>query len=176
MELRQALKEQYHAGLAMLAECVDKCPDSMWIEGVHPRTFWRIAWHASFFAHFYLVQNEEAFNGSIEDWPMAVRTALGVSDSQKTVKVQPYDLPKRATPLTRAQLQEYITYVNGVVDDAVDRLDLECSETGFPWYRNMTKLSHELMNLRHIQGHVGQLSELLMAQGIDTNWIARSST
>jgi len=29
MELRQALKEQYHAGLAMLAECVAKCPEGI---------------------------------------------------------------------------------------------------------------------------------------------------
>lgn len=38
----------------------------------------------------------------------------------------------------------------------------------------MSKLSHELMNLRHTQGHVGQLSELLMARGIDTDWISKS--
>jgi hypothetical protein len=29
------------------------------------------------------------------------------------------------------------------------------------------------MNLRHLQGHVGQLSELLMAKGIDTDWICK---
>jgi len=39
----------------------------------------------------------------------------------------------------------------------------------------MSKLSHQIMNLRHIQGHVGQLSELLMAKGIDTDWTAKSS-
>src|SRR3954468_18049416 len=85
MDLRQALKEQYHAGLAMLAECVDKCPEGMWLEGEPPRAFWRIAWHAAYFTHNYLVQNEEAFNGSVADWPLAVRTALGVSDTQKAV-------------------------------------------------------------------------------------------
>ena len=37
MELRQALKEQYHAGLAMLAECVEKCPADMWLAGEHQR-------------------------------------------------------------------------------------------------------------------------------------------
>ncbi len=52
-------------------------------------------------------------------------------------------------------------------------MDLDSDSTGFSWYPNMTKLSHELMNLRHIQGHVGQLSELLMARGIDVNWIGR---
>ncbi len=57
----------------------------------------------------------------------------------------------------------------------VDHLDLAAGETGFSWYKNMGKLSHQLMNLRHIQGHVGQLSELLMAKGIDTDWVARST-
>ncbi len=51
---------------------------------------------------------------------------------------------------------------------------LAAGETGFSWYPSMSKLSHELMNLRHLQGHVGQLSELLMAHGIDTDWVARS--
>jgi hypothetical protein len=37
----------------------------------------------------------------------------------------------------------------------------------------MTKLSHQIMNVRHIQGHVGQLSELLMQRGIDTDWVSR---
>lgn len=38
----------------------------------------------------------------------------------------------------------------------------------------MSKLSHELMSLRHIQGHVGQLSELLMRDDIDTDWIGKA--
>ena len=41
------------------------------------------------------------------------------------------------------------------------------------WYPGMAKLSHELMNLRHLQGHVGQLSELLLARGIETDWIGK---
>ena len=45
-ELRQALKEQYHAGLTMLAECVGNCPDEMWLKGNYPRAFWRIAFHS----------------------------------------------------------------------------------------------------------------------------------
>ena len=59
---------------------------------------------------------------------------------------------------------------------AVKNLNLASDETGFSWYKNMSKLSHQLMNLRHIQGHVGQLSELLMARGIDTDWIAKSGS
>lgn len=175
MDLRQALKEQYHAGLAMLAECVEKCPDDTWIEGEHPRPFWRIAWHAAYFTHNYLVQNAEAFNGSAADWPPAVRTALGVSDTQRAIDVEPYELPEGVAPLTRREVRHYIAHVRGLIDATVDRLDLDSPETGFSWYPTMSKLSHELMNLRHLQGHVGQLSELLMAKGIDTDWVARSA-
>lgn len=174
MELRQALKEQYHAGLTMLAECVEKCPEGMWLEGEHPRMFWRIAWHAAYFTHNYVAQNEEAFNSSAADWPLAVRKALGVSDSQNAIDVEPFELPEGVTPLTQREVRDYIGHVRGLIDATVGSLDLDGSETGFSWYPNMAKLSHELMNLRHLQGHVGQLSELLMARGIDIDWIAKS--
>ena len=174
MELRQALKEQYHAGLAMLAECVEKCPEGMWLEGEHPRTFWRIAWHAAYFTQNYLAPDEAAFNGSADDWPMAVRTVLGVSDTQKAIDVEPFERPEGVTPLTPMEVRDYIGYVRSLIDATVARLDLESQGTGFSWYPNMTKLSHELMNLRHLQGHVGQLSERLMAQGIETEWVAKS--
>jgi len=172
MELQQALREQYHGGLAMLAECVEKCPEDLWLAGEHPRTFWRIAAHTVFFTHNYVVQNEQIFNDSVGGWPPAVTSVLGVSDAQKAIDVEPYELPEGVPALTRQEMLEYVAYVRSLIDATIDSLDLESRETGFSWYPNMTKLSHELMNLRHIQGHVGQLSELLMARGIDIDWIA----
>lgn len=173
--LQQALIEQHQGGLAMLAECVDKCPEDLWLEGEHPRLFWRIAWHAAYFTHHYLVQNEAAFNASVADWPVIVKDTLGVSDTQKATDVEPYELPDGVTPLTRQAVLDYIAHVRGLVSRTIGNLDLESPKTGFPSYPNLTKLSHELMNVRHIQGHVGQLSELLMARGIDTDWIARAA-
>jgi hypothetical protein len=174
MDLRQALKEQYHGGLAMLAECVEKCPEDMWQAGAPPRAFWRIAWHAAYFTHNYLVQDEDAFNASVAGWPPAVRTALGVSETQKAIDVEPYGVPEGSTPLARRDLQDYLAFLRSLIDTTVDGLDLENPRTGFSWYPGMSKLSHELMNLRHLQGHVGQLSELLMARGIDIDWVAKS--
>ena len=86
---------------------------------------------------------------------------------------EPYELPEGVTPLTQREAGEYITYVRSLIDTTVAGLNLESQETGFSWYPNMTKLSHELMNLRHLQGHIGQLSELLMAREREINWIAR---
>jgi hypothetical protein len=169
MKLRQALKEQYHAGLAMLAECVEKCPESMWLEGEHPRTFWRIAFHAAFFTHLYLGQKEEAF----QPWP-GRREGIHHRLWEEPAYVEPYELPEGAEIYGRSEILDYLRFVDALVEPTVDHLDLDADETGFSWYKNMSKLSHQLMNLRHIQGHVGQLSELLMARGIDTDWVGRS--
>src|ERR1041385_64710 len=170
MELRQALKEQYHAGLAMLAECVEKCPEGMWLEGEAPRTFWRIAFHAAFFTHLYLGQDEAAF----QPWPER-REGIHHRLWEEPAYVEPYDLPAAAESYGKNEILAYLRFVDGLVDPTVAQLDLDSDETGFSWYPSMSKLSHQLMNLRHIQGHVGQLSELLMARGIDINWIAKAA-
>jgi hypothetical protein len=71
------------------------------------------------------------------------------------------------------EMRDYIRFVDSLVNTTLDQLDLEADDTGFSWYPNMSKLSHQRLNLRHLQGHVGQLSERLMAHGIDTDWIAK---
>jgi hypothetical protein len=166
--LRQALKEQYHAGLVMLADCVEKCPDDLWTGGTHPRTFWRIAFHAAYFTHLYLGQNEELY----QPWPDRPEGCPELW--QKPLRLEPYELPEEFEPYVKTEALDYLAYIDSLIDSTVDTLDLEAQETGIPWYKNMTKLSHQLLNLRHIQGHVGQLSELLMARGIDTDWISRA--
>lgn len=169
MDLRQALKEQYHAGLAMLDQCVERCPDDLWTSGAPPRLFWRIAFHTVFYTHLYLVQNEAAFR----PWPHHRKDCdrLWYEPSEH----EPYELPENTEPYRPSDIRAYIAFVDALIDPTLDTLDLAAPDTGFPWYKDMTKLSHELMNLRHLQGHVGQLSELLMARGIDTNWVSKAT-
>lgn len=177
MDIRAALKEQYHAGLAMLAECVENCPDDLWTEtrldrfGDRPiyRDCWRIAMHTLFFTHLYLGQNEDAF----QPWPGRHPGEEGMW--QKPWDLEPYEMPKDAQPYTREEVQQYIAWLRTIIDPTIDTLDLETADPGIPWYKNITKLSHELMNVRHIQGHVGQLSELLMQRGIDIKWVGRAA-
>jgi hypothetical protein len=168
MNLRHALKEQYHAGLAMLGECVVKCPDDMWVSGTYPRTYWRIAFHAVFFTHLYLGQNLTAY----KPWP-------GRPEGFEALwgppwEVEPYELPEDFAPYSSRQLRDYIDYTDSLIDPTIDTLDLDTQDSGIPWYGQFGKLSHELLTLRHLQGHVGQLSELLMARGIDINWISKA--
>jgi hypothetical protein len=182
MDLRASLKEQYHAGLAMLADCVAKCPEDLWSaaspssdgERTIDRGYWRIAYHAVYFTHLYLGQNEAAFQPPPLDW------APGRRDEYAGLwappwDLEPYELPEGAGLYSRQEILAYIEFVGRLVDPTVDELDLDTDESGFRWYRNISKLSHQLMNLRHIQGHVGQLSELLLALGIDTDWVAKAS-
>jgi hypothetical protein len=162
MDLRSAFKGQYHGGLAMLRQCVEVCPENIWVSGEHPRNFWRIAFHAVFYTHLYLGQNEEAF----VRWEKDRETCsdLWEDEGERVPVLEPY---------TKGDILEYLDKVDGSIDITVDGLDLDSEVTGFSWYKNMTKLDHEIMNLRHLQGHVGQLSELLMAKGIETDWIAK---
>jgi hypothetical protein len=88
--------------------------------------------------------------------------------------LEPYELTEGTPPCSRADMLEYLRYVDALVDTTIDGLDLETSESGFPWYEGISKISHQLMNLRHLQGHVGQLSELLMLRGIDIEWVSGS--
>lgn len=69
-------------------------------------------------------------------------------------------------------MRAYLNRIDASVDEKVDGLDLSSPDPGFSWY-SIPKLDHQLLNLRHLQGHVGQLSELLMAKGIDIDWESR---
>ncbi len=179
MDVRAALKEQYHAGLAMLAECVEKCPDDLWTSPSRRdddgdrfciRSFWRIAFHTVYFTHLYLGQNEDAF----QPWP-GRRKGYYEGMWQKPWDIEPYEFPENAEPSSKQELLDYIAFVDGILDPTIDGLGLDSAESGIRWYKDFPKLSHELLTLRHLQGHVGQLSELLMARGIDTDWVSRRS-
>jgi len=159
MEIRDALKGQYHAAYRMLADCVEKCPDDEWTSGTFPREFWKVAYHAAFFGHFYMQQSQNVFTPWSKHRPKA-----GHLHEEDAVEIAPY---------SREETLEYIDEVRKTIDTTIDALDLDTTDSGFPWYPNITKLEHELLSIRHLQGHVGQLSERLMQRNIDTEWISR---
>lgn len=159
MELKATLKEQYHAGLANLAECVEKCSPELWTSLHAERYVWRLAFHTAFYTQFYLGQDEHDF----DRWP-----------GDRMLEYE-HDQPEG---YSREEIMDYIRFIDGKLDAIIDTLDLDAPETGFPWYPNMTKLSHVLMNLRHTQGHVGQISELIMAAdpAEEIGWIRKANS
>ncbi len=77
------------------------------------------------------------------------------------------------TPYTKVEMLEYLAICDGLVDGCVDAIDFTAIDCGFSWY-NMPKFNHQLVNLRHIMAHQGQLSEILNENGIDTKWFGGS--
>lgn len=158
MDVKASLTRQYLAGFAMLRDSIQKCPPNLWLAGEHPRTFWRIAYHAIFYTHLYMAPNEESF----VPWEKQRKSCSAL-----------WGKPAMAKPYSNQDLLDYLDAAAASVSDAVSRLDLDSDSTGFSWYPNMSKFDHQLVNLRHLSGHAGQLSELLMAHGIDTVWVGQ---
>ena len=78
-------------------------------------------------------------------------------------------------PYTRAQILDYWSICDGMVDERVDALDLDSPESGFPWYPGMPKLEHQLVNIRHIQHHAAALSSRLRREsGVAVPWVSRA--
>ncbi len=169
MDIRAALKEQFHAGLAMLLECVELCSDELWLSGQAQREVWRIAFHAAFFTQYGFGQSETDYL-PWPDRPVGKHEEMWLEPAY----VEPYELAENAEPFSRAEGLAYVRFVDGMVDDSIDNMDFE-RDSGFQGYASMRKLSNVLMNLRHLQGHVGQLSELLIAEGIETTWVGKGS-
>lgn len=158
MDIRRALKSQYGAGLVMLRQAVAKCPDDVWLAGKHPRNTWRIAYHTIYFTHLYLHQDQASF----------------VPWERHREKVPLlWGRPKIEEPYSREETLAYLDLVAERLDEMVDRLNLDSPESGFAYYPNMHKLDHQLVNLRHLQGHVGQLSDRLLAAGVEVDWLGR---
>jgi hypothetical protein len=154
--IKTSLKNQYGSCFAMLRQAVERCPDDLWLGGEHPRNTWRIAYHAAYYTHLYIAQSSKSF----ESW---------VNHRKDCVIL--WDKPKVEEPYTKAEVLDYIDFVVDLMPSAVENLNLEAKSSGYSWYPNVPKVEHQFVNLRHIQGHVGQLSELLMARGINIDWV-----
>ena len=150
--LRSVLKSQYHASLAMLREAIERCPPEEWLSTDHKNAFWQVSYHALFFAHLYLQHDEAAFRLWEEH--------RGEGDG---IEGEPY---------TQAQVLKYWEFCDRMVDDAVDALDFDRTESGFSWHR-MSKLEHQFVNIRHIQHHGAQLIDRVRtAADVGIRWVA----
>jgi hypothetical protein len=160
--LRKILKNQYRASLAMLKETIERCPEGVWFSDEHPNSFWRVAYHALFFAHFYLQPNEAAFR----PWQHADGIFLSEDDPPQWAAGQ----RRIPAPYSKKQVLEYCDFCDHNVNDWVDALNLQSEDCGFNWYK-VSKLEHQFVNIRHIQHHQAQLADRLrLKAGIGIRW------
>ena len=146
----------------MLRHCVELCPADLWSEGTHPRAFWRIAYHATFYAHYYMMPAHD----QLQPWEKHDHQAVVLwLDDESGV-------PPEVTSYSQAEVVEYIDRLIANVPTWLAALDLDSEDSGFPWYP-IPKLDHLLVNLRHVGVHTGQLQELLYARGIEPRWVKK---
>jgi len=164
--IRASLKRQYHAGLGMLREAIEACPDDLWYEETPTNAFWQIAYHTLYFTQAYLGENPAAFEG----WPghqSAVQHPDGIAGPADPGST----LPLIPRPYSRSEALEYLAVCEAMVERAVDALDLVASDSGFPNYP-IPRLEHQMVNLRHLQHHTAQLADRLRQHsGVGVRWM-----
>ncbi len=163
MDVRNALIGQYHVSLKMLREAIEQCPDGLWAGGDYEIAFWRVAYHALFFADLYLQKDEKSFR----PWEHHREEYQFLGK----LPWPPHREPKIGEPYTKEEVLTYWEMVHGMVEARVKEMDLEAAECGFWWYK-LGKLEHQINNIRHIQHHAALLSGRLRKEaGIDFAWV-----
>ena len=180
--VRTALKSQYHAALTMLREAIERCPVGLWSSGDYVNPFWRIVYHTLYGTHLYLQPNEAAFR----PWEHHQTGIQDMDDKPAPPELQdvlelPHRPPQTGEPYTKTQMLEYWSICEGMVDGAVDALDLLDRDCGFSWHKLSSTgydstcssvAEHQIMTVRHIQHHVAQLSDRLRAaSGAGVDWV-----
>jgi hypothetical protein len=130
----------------------------LWTSGAYANPCWHIAYHTLYYADLYLHQTEADFTPWEKHRPDHQRLTLRPTGSAPLI------------PYSQAETLEYGRRVDAGVAAALARLDLTAPECGFSWYQ-MSKLEHQLVGLRHIQHHTGQLVDRLRhATGHGSPW------
>src|SRR5262245_22629850 len=160
--LRTAIISQYSAALEMMRQTILKCPDSFWYIAPIRNQFWRVAYHVLFYTHFYLHPTEKDF----------VPWLKHRNEVESYVKEEP-EQPD-AKSYSREESLEYLDFCLEQVQSQIAGLDLHAA-SGFSWLP-FNKLELQFYNIRHLQQHVGELSEQLSDKtGIEITWVGSKS-
>ncbi len=146
MDVKAILQSQYYASLAMLKQAIFKCPPAVWNAPHDKDAFWFKAYHTLYYAHKYLQINPKDF----KYW-------------------KKHHKPDSEKPLAKEEILEYMAFVEGQVADRIPLTDLEAS-AGFLGNR-LSKMELQIINIRHIQEHTGELYERLGSrENIALDW------
>ncbi len=170
--LKSALKSQYHGALGMLRLAIERCPERLWASDEYCNPFWRVAYHTLHYAHLYVQPNVDTFR----PWEHHQTNIQHLDDIPAPPEIEdliefPHRPPQTGEPYSKEQILEYLSICEQMVDGTVDSLDLLDPQSGFSWYK-LPKMEHQIMSLRHIQHHVGQLADRVRAVAdIGVDWV-----
>jgi hypothetical protein len=160
--VRAGLTSQYHAGLEMLRQAVERCPDDIWGDRRWVNPTWRIAYHALYFTHLYLQPGERSFRPwkKHETWIQYMDDDPGSSELDDFLEL-PGRPPQTGEPYSRSDILEYLELCDAAVEAWLDALDL-ASDDGFSWHDpKRTCFEQQVASIRHLQLHATQLADRL---------------
>lgn len=162
MDIKEIIKSQYRASLAMLEEVITLCPEPLWDDPEDKFHFWHIAYHALFFTHLYLQVNvadfvhwskHRPYHQYFESIPWAPEQILTIGE-----------------PYTKEDLLAYLAICRDAVEGNITAVNLEAA-SGFDWLP-INKLALQFYNIRHVQYHTAQLDDRLRNKvNIGIRWI-----
>lgn len=155
--VKQILTGQFEASLAMLGQCVEKCPADLWNGKIAKYEFWHVAYHTLCCTDMYLAQSSDEFQPS-ESHPQGMDELTN-------------EFPSRE--FSRKEISAYLAQCHR---KALDTLAAETSDSlerqaEFDWMPSLTRGELHIYNIRHVMHHVGQLSACLRRGGVDTDWV-----
>jgi hypothetical protein len=154
--VRRVLAGQYHAALCMLNQCVVACPPDAWEQKIANGTFRWVAYHALFFADYYLSRED--------DFALRDLHARGGDEREPGMQVG----------LSRSETLDYAATCRRRVDAALAAETRESLEgpSGFSFHP-ISRGELHVYNVRHVQHHAGQLSAFLRRAGVETGlrWV-----
>jgi len=156
--LKEAIWNQFGAGLDMLENALNKCPEQLWD---YELDFWYIAYHCLFWTDYYLTLEPNNFQP-----PIPFTFSEFDPSGRKPDRIY-----------TKQELLNYLEHSRTKAKRLIE--DLTLDKLNSRWindYKNYSLLEILLYNLRHIQHHTAQLNLLLRQSNIEApNWVSRTS-
>ncbi|MBC7773185.1 MAG: hypothetical protein H7210_11860 [Pyrinomonadaceae bacterium] len=161
--VKRSITSQYEAGLCTIYYCVARCPDALWNSRVAKYPFCQAAFHALFYADYYLSPEPDAFRTQ----PFHLAHAAFFGDYEQLEDREPVGVYEKLA------IQAYVRFCR---DKAIETLAAETAEdleakTKFN-RKDFSRLEAHIYNIRHLQHHSAQLSlRLRLDSDVDTPWI-----
>ncbi len=156
--IKTAITNQYHAALDMLQHTIEKCHDDLWLDTNYTNPTWHICYHTLFFYRLYLYQH-------LDDHTPWEYHRKGAQDMERREGRKPVE------PYSKKDILQFLEHCRKMTDSSVSNMDLGHPESGFHWYK-VSKLEHQIVNIRHLQHHVAQLQDRLRNnQNEGINWV-----
>ena len=155
--IRQSIWSQFGAGLDMLENAIQMCPDQLWVTKLN---FWYTSYHCIFWTDYYLTTEPSKFERP---------KPFTFSEFDPTGK-----MPERT--YTKTEQLSYLEHCKQKANLVISGLTAnKLNERWINNYKNYSLLEILLCHLRHIQHHSAQLN-LHLRKNLNNapSWVSQS--